>query len=131
MTARKTATLYNTADGPRGIHNADGGLEVAPAGGSVTAEFTAGELADLHPDFTTTKPKGSPDSASPAGSGAGDQTADDQARAVEELASDLVKGKTLEELQTDAKALDLSVAKDAKPEELALAIAQKKLGSNE
>lgn len=130
MTATKSATLYNTGDGPRSVIDADGTAHIVAPGASMKADFTAGELADLHPDLTTTKPKET-SAAEPVGSAPADQTADEQARAIEEMATTLVKEKTPEELARDAKALDLTVDKDASPDQLALAIAQNRLGSNE
>lgn len=121
-----TQTIYNTADGPRSIMGADGTAVVIPAGGSADFEPAQGELDSLHPDLTTTKPK---NAAEPAASGpSGDATADQQAKAVEELATDLVKGNDADALAKLAKAEKVTVADDATPEQTAIAIAQKRLG---
>src|SRR3954464_5196572 len=100
-------TLYNTSDGPRSVVDSDGSVHVVRPGDSVTATFTSGELDDLHPDLSTSKPKASdagPASGEPVGSAPGDQTADDKARAIEELATQLERGNTRDALLDIAKA---------------------------
>jgi hypothetical protein len=129
MAEPKTAstTIYNQADGPRSIIGSDGAVHVIAPKGSTDGEFHQAELDALHPDLTTDKPKG--DAAAATGP-AGDDGADNQARAIEELATDLARGHDLESLKVMAKADDVTIPKNAGPDQLALAIAQKRLGEN-
>jgi hypothetical protein len=127
-----TKTVYNTADGPRSIALSDGGTTVIQAGGSAEVTVFESELGKGgHPDLTTTAPKGDAGRASGSQATDSSQTADQQAKAIEELATDLAKGNSPEELAKLAKAEDVSVAKDASPDQIALAIAQKRLGANQ
>jgi hypothetical protein len=130
-----TKIVYNTSDGPRSIISHDGSAMVIPAGGSAEVSARPGEFGDdMHPDLTTTKPKAARAAAAseaPAGSTNTDATADEKAKAIEELATQLVNGHDLKGLQAAAKADDVSYGKDDSPEQIALAIAQKRLGANE
>lgn len=122
--ARKT--IYNTADGPRSVIGSDGMAHVVPAGGSVEGEFSSGELGALHPDLTTTKPKDAPEAAPAPGTNP-DATADAQAKAVEELATQLDNGNTRPELLKLAEAEKVEVESDDNKAQLALKIAQARL----
>lgn len=130
MTARKEATLYNTADGPRSVIDADGNARVVGPGDSVTADFTAGELGSLHPDLSTSKPKDAPEAPSESPSTPSDQTADEQAHAIEELATTLQNGNTRDELLAMADAEKVAIETDDNKAQLALKIAQARLGEN-
>jgi hypothetical protein len=122
-------TLYNHSDGPRSVATTDGQATVIPAGGSADVEVHQGEMDDLHPDLSEDAPKAAKGkSGSPAVDAS--QTADLQAKAIEELATDLVKGNDLKALQALAKAEKADAADNDSPEQLALAIAQKRLGEN-
>ena len=133
-------TLYNIGEGPRSVALGDGTTRVIPAGGEADVEVFQGELDDLHPDLSEDKPKpeGSgrrarAERAPAAGSTNTDQTADEKARAIEELATQLEQGHSLEELQKVAKNEKAKAegGDDATAAQLALAIAQKRLGANE
>lgn len=129
-TVRKT--VFNTADGPRSIVDSDGNTRVIGPGDSTEATFTQGELDNLHPDLSTTAPKPAPaPEPAPAGSTNTDATADDQARAIEELATSLANANDIPALQAMAKADKVKFETDDNKDQLALKIAQKRLGANQ
>lgn len=130
---KSTTTLYNTGEGPRSVALADGSTRVIAAGDSAEVEVFSAELDALHPDLSEDAPKPAPARSTepPAGSTNTDATADDQARRIEELATDLEKGHSLDELKAAAEADEVKVAKNATAPQIALAIAQKRLGANE
>jgi hypothetical protein len=123
-------TVYNTSSGPRSIHVEDGTQTIIQPGGSAEVSVLKAELDDLHPDLSTSKPKArtATDAGEPVGSSPEDQVADLMARRVEELATTIKASHSDAELAAQAKTEKVSVAKDATSEQIALAMAQNRLG---